>query len=170
MSHIINFVLCVREKEASSCVVVLALFQFRRAISITFARLREWQQQVKHKQNDENTHIHSACVPAIFGVHSLPLSLSLFRLIFLLSGPQWDDVSFWNANCSYIHTNTHVYVRNCSAYVARMCVCQCEYVHNWFCYGSVANRLISGPLRIEICTALSAILFQNLHLSIKTDA
>lgn len=116
----------------------------------------------------KHTHIHSACVPAIFGVHSLPLSLSLSVDIFTL----WATVGWCKfLKCKlFVHTNTHVCVRNCSAYVARMCVCQCEYVHNWFCYGSVANRLISGPLRIEICTALSAILFQNLHLSIKTDA
>lgn len=167
MSHIINFVLCVREKEASSCVVVLALFQFRRAISITFARLREWQQQVKHKQN-ENTHTYTLLVCLPYLAFTLSLSLSLSVDIFTL----WATVGWCKfLKCKlFVHTNTHVYIRNCSAYVARMCVCQCEYVHNWFCYGSVANRLISGPLRIEICTALSAILFQNLHLSIKTDA
>lgn len=121
-------------------------------------------------QTKRRKHTHTLCLCACHIWRSLSpsLSLSLSVDIFTL----WATVGWCKfLKCKlFVHTNTHVYVRNCSAYVARICVCQCEYVHNWFCYGSVANRLISGPLRIEICTALSAILFQNLHLSIKTDA
>lgn len=162
------------EKRTQVLVLLFLLFSNSDAQFLLLSRAFE-NDNNKWSTNKTKTHTNTytllVCLPYL--AFTLSLSLSLFRLIFLLSGPQWDDVSFWNANCSYIQTNTHVYVRNCSAcvsYVVRVCVCQCEYVHNWFCYGSVANRLISGPLRIEICTALSAILFQNLHLSIKTDA
>lgn len=167
MSHFINFVLCSRAQKGGKFLLLLLFFLFFFNFDAQFLLL-------SRKQN-ENTHAHThtytsacqpACLPYLAFALSRLLAHSLFHSLVLATpgalslSPRQDDVSFWNANCTY---DTHTY--NCLELFCIWFVCVCVLVHNWFCYVSVANLLISGPLKIEISTALKCnnILLQNLH-------